>query len=139
MIVAVLDTGVRPEHPDLAGKLVPGYDFVSGTNSNDGGGRDADPSDPGDWVSQADIDNGVVDSDCSVESSTWHGTDVAGIIGAATNNGVGMAGVGSNVRLMNRARARQVQRYASRTSSRRCAGPPASRCPVCRPTRTRPA
>ena len=104
VIVAVLDTGIRPDHPDLAGKIVPGYDFVKGANSNDGGDRvidrDNDPSDPGDWVTRADIDSGVVDSDCAVEDSSWHGTDVAGIIGAATNNGIGMAGVGWNVRVM---------------------------------------
>ena len=35
-VVAVLDTGVDPSQPDLAGALVPGYDFVNG---------DADPSD----------------------------------------------------------------------------------------------
>ena len=56
MIVAVLDTGVLYDHPDLGrgdrgGKLLPGFDFVSGiAQANDGDGRDADPSDPGDWV-----------------------------------------------------------------------------------------
>ena len=50
-VVAVLDTGITA-HPDLAGRLLPGYDFVSDpTFANDGDGRDADPSDPGDWVS----------------------------------------------------------------------------------------
>ena len=48
IVIAVLDTGIRYEHPDLAGRLLPGYDFVSLADmGNDGDGRDADPSDPG--------------------------------------------------------------------------------------------
>jgi len=61
IVVAVLDTGVRMDHPDLVGKLVRGYDFVSEdtpnnfATANDGDGRDADPSDPGDWVTAAEV------------------------------------------------------------------------------------
>ena len=50
MVVAVIDTGHRP-HADLSGVLLQGYDFISDTFvANDGGGRDNDASDPGDWV-----------------------------------------------------------------------------------------
>ena len=106
IVVADLDTGVRPDHPDLVGKLVPGYDFVSAdsdgtfTSANDGNGRDADASDPGDWVTQADIDGPLQGQGCVVDSSSWHGTQTAALIGAATDNGAGMASVGRNVRVM---------------------------------------
>jgi serine protease len=78
IVVAVLDTG-QLNHADLAGRMVAGYDFISDvTMANDGDGRDADPSDPGDW--------------CGF-SSSWHGTHVAGTIGANSNNSLGVTGV----------------------------------------------
>jgi serine protease len=106
VIVAVLDTGVRFDHPDLAGKLVAGYDMVSDANiSNDGNGRDADASDPGDWLTQSEINAGIPGDPtfwrgCEASDSSWHGTQVSGIVGATTNNGVGMAGTGWNVRVL---------------------------------------
>ncbi|MBT3391089.1 MAG: peptidase S8 [Chloroflexi bacterium] len=62
VIIAVIDTGFDLNHPDLLGKFIAGYDFVD---------NDADPSDPG---------------------GEEHGTHVAGIAAAVTNNATGMAG-----------------------------------------------
>ena len=94
-----------------------GYDFVgyAGTNgdgdttanliltANDGNLDDPDPSDPGDWITTQE-DAGTVDGGlfkgCGAENSSWHGTQTAGILGAATNNGVGMAGVGYNTMIV---------------------------------------
>jgi serine protease len=109
IIVADVDTGVRFEHPDLlavaaGGNLLPGYDMISDVNvANDGDGRDPDASDPGDWVTQADLDdkNGPF-YQCQPDPSpsSWHGTRVSGILAALTNNSIGMASVGRTIRVL---------------------------------------
>jgi serine protease len=92
-VVAVVDGGVRYDHPDLAGHLLAGYDFVSELDiANDGNGRDADASDPGDWVTRAESLTPLYEG-CDVSNSSWHGTAIAGQIAAATNNSAGVAGV----------------------------------------------
>jgi serine protease len=79
VVVAVLDTGIT-SHSDLNANVVAGYDFINDTAvAGDGNGRDADPSDPGDF------EGGY--------SSSWHGTHVAGTVAAVTNNSKGVAGV----------------------------------------------
>ena len=113
IVIADVDSGILFDHPDLlraglGGRLLPGYDFVGqdynpdspynglGTFdiANDGDGWDPDPSDPGDWISQADIDNpNQLFADDTVANSSWHGTRVVGIFGAITNNDVGTAGM----------------------------------------------
>ena len=68
LIVAVLDSGVDYNHPDLAANLIQGYDFV-------------------------DNDNDPIDAE-------FHGTHIAGIIGAVGNNGTGISGVCWNVKIL---------------------------------------
>jgi len=103
VVIGDIDTGIT-SHPDLNSKILTGYDFISDApTANDGGARDSDPSDPGDYVTAIENstkngaffgcnDNGT--GAAVAENSSWHGTQTAGILGAATNNGLGMAGTG---------------------------------------------
>jgi serine protease len=119
-VIADIDSGIRFDHPDMlragfGGRLLPGYDFVSedvdasngnplGTFlvANDGDGWDPDPSDPGDWIDSTDLANTKVfpSKNCSAENSSWHGTRVMGVLGAVTNNDVGIAGMTWNPYLL---------------------------------------
>ena len=82
VVVAVLDTGITTHEDIDSGRVLPGYDFLTSlSQANDGNGRDNNPADPGDCTNSATC------------SSSWHGTHVAGTIGANSNNALGVAGV----------------------------------------------
>lgn len=79
--VAVVDTGVDLGHEDLSSKMVAGWDFVD----NDPLAQD-ETAGPG--------------GDCGGRGNPGHGSHVAGIAGAATNNGRGVAGTAPGARIM---------------------------------------
>jgi len=85
VFVAVVDSGIVSTHPDLQGQLMPGYDFVSNWEiAHDGDGIDSDPN----------------DSDGHLAVNPFHGTHVAGIVSAATNNSDGVAGAAWTASIM---------------------------------------
>lgn len=96
VVVAVIDTGILPNHPDIVGSpnLIAGFDMVSDpTRANDGDGRDSDPTDPGDAAAPGECFPGS-----PALPNSWHGTHVSGTVGVGrTNNGVGVAGANWNV------------------------------------------
>ncbi|WP_433954912.1 S8 family serine peptidase [Janibacter indicus] len=81
-VVAVVDTGVDLGHPDLQGRLVPGADFVCGEQKGSCG--------DGSWKGQ----------DGEGQEPDVHGTHVAGTIAATADNGIGVAGVAPDAKVM---------------------------------------
>jgi len=86
VVVAVIDTG-STNHPDLVANTPEGWgvDMIENSfTARDGDGRDTNPTDEGDWWTWP---------------SSWHGTHVAGTIGAAQNE-IGISGVAPNVSIL---------------------------------------
>jgi len=110
-VVAVLDTGITT-HVDLpamgatlvdgSSNILAGYDFVSNTNfSGDGDGWDASAIDPGDSVNSTQAAQAAFrQANCGVQDNSWHGTVVAGLLAAKTNNITGVAGVNWHANVM---------------------------------------
>lgn len=74
-VIAIVDTGIDLDHPDLAANVTPGITFLDCGDAGCGNG---------DWQS------GPTNAD---KVGHPHGTHVAGIAGAVTGNGIGIAGV----------------------------------------------
>ena len=100
VVIAVLDTGILT-HADLdAGRILPGYDFITDdfTANDSTSGRDADSTDTGD---------AVLANECpppnagnQAQPSSWHGLSVTGVMAATSDNGSGIAGIDFAARIL---------------------------------------
>jgi serine protease len=81
-VAAIIDTGIILDHPDLQDRIISdGADLISDESvANDGDGRDNDGNDVG-------------DNACGADCHSFHGSHVAGTIGASTDNGEMVAGI----------------------------------------------
>lgn len=92
VVVAVVDTGYT-DHEDLLPNVVAGYDFITDrAAARDGNRRDPDAHDEGDWEVDPEVGQ--------LFPSSWHGTHTAGTIAAVTNDGIGVAGVAFDAKIL---------------------------------------
>jgi len=96
IIVAVVDTGVDHTHEDLRDVM------WSNAGEIPGNGKDDDANGYVDDIHGINtlVRDAQGNATMNTQASHWHGTHVAGTIAATQNNGVGIAGVASNVKIM---------------------------------------
>ncbi len=99
IVIAVLDTGVSLEHPDLEPNLWENNDEIADNGKDDDGNGFIDDKYGWDFVDDDNDPNPDASADADPDAIS-HGTVIAGIIGAQADNEEGVAGVMWNVEIM---------------------------------------
>ena len=89
IIVGILDSGVKTDHPDLTGRIWINKEETKNGRDDDGNG----------FVDDIYGYNFAYDNP-NVRDDGGHGTNICGTVGASTNNSLGYAGIDQNCRLM---------------------------------------
>src|SRR4030095_6448580 len=89
MIVGILDSGVKTDHPDLNGRLWVNKEEIKNGRDDDGNG----------FVDDVNGYNFAYDNP-TIRDDGGHGTNICGTVGASTNNAIGYAGIDQNCKLM---------------------------------------
>ncbi|MFA6475539.1 MAG: S8 family serine peptidase [Patescibacteria group bacterium] len=100
IIVAIIDTGIDPDHPDLVDNIWTNSGEIPDNNIDDDGNGYVDDEHGWDFINHDNNPSAHPTSDSFSSTYVRHGTHVAGLIGATGNNSVGVTGVNWTVSLM---------------------------------------
>lgn len=99
-VIAVLDSGLLFDHPDMQGKSLPGYSFFRNSALDKGVGPGPTAKDPGNYLTEDESASVPSCGGASATPSDWHGTRVASVAAATSNDAQGIAGVSWNSRIL---------------------------------------
>jgi subtilisin family serine protease len=100
VLVAVLDSGIQLDHPDLSGQIWTNLDEIPVNYLDDDKNGKVDDVHGWHFFHQCTSDGCILGEDANIKDDYGHGTLISGVIAAKTNNGLGVAGVAGNSQIL---------------------------------------